>query len=133
VSAPVEVPVEVPVVEAKPEGSAGGLGLLPDEPAMAGNPSPDYLGLLQAWLERHKEYPRLARRRGMEGEVLLRFVMDRSGQVLEFAIERSSGHALLDREAEHMIERAQPLPAMPADLAGDRLQLVVPLLFRLYR
>lgn len=89
----------------------------------------DYMATLQAWLEKHKEYPRRARLRRQEGTALLYFVMDRDGQVLEHRIERTSGYALLDREVAAMIERAQPLPRMPASMNRPRLELVVPVQF----
>jgi len=89
----------------------------------------DYFALLSAWLERHKQYPSRAQRRGQEGTVYLRFVVDREGKVLSYRIERTSGHDLLDREVEKMIRRAAPLPAMPNQLAQSRLELVVPVSF----
>ncbi|HIC81184.1 MAG TPA: TonB family protein [Kiloniellaceae bacterium] len=93
--------------------------------------TPDYMAELLAWLERHKQYPRRARLRGQEGTAFLYFVMDRDGQVLDFSIKQTSGHKLLDREAKEMIERAQPLPEFPVDMAGARLALVVPVDFSL--
>ncbi|WP_199930334.1 energy transducer TonB [Sedimenticola thiotaurini] len=87
--------------------------------------------ILQSWLERHKEYPRRARRRHQQGVVMLYFVMNRQGQVLHYEIRKSSGYALLDREVSEMIKRAQPLPPMPATLTGSRLELVVPVEFAL--
>lgn len=93
--------------------------------------SADYLSLLQAWLERHKEYPRRAQARRQEGTVLLHFVMDREGNVLKYRITRSSGHSLLDEEVEEMIQRATPLPPMPDDMPDPRLELVIPVQFLL--
>lgn len=93
--------------------------------------SVDYVSILQAWLEDHKEYPRRARSRRQEGVVWLYFVMDRAGRVLEHRIDRSSGHRLLDREVEEMIRRAEPLPALPPDMTQARLELVVPVQFQL--
>jgi periplasmic protein TonB len=91
----------------------------------------DYMSVLQAWLERHKEYPRGARLRRIEGTTLLYFVMDRSGRVIDYRIEKSSGFELLDHEVEAMIRRAQPLPAIPKDMNRQRLELVVPVQFLL--
>ncbi len=96
----------------------------------AGAPA-DYLTALQAWLERHKEYPRQARLRRQEGTVLLSFTFDRSGRVLDHRIERSSGHAALDREVAEMLARAQPLPAMPEAMPQARLEVTVPVQFAL--
>jgi protein TonB len=91
----------------------------------------DYMAILQAWLEKHKEYPRSARLRRMEGTTLLYFVMDREGRVLDFRIQKSSGYELLDHEVEEMIRRAQPLPQMPDNMTQARLELVVPVQFLL--
>jgi protein TonB len=91
----------------------------------------DYMARLQAWLERHKEYPRRAKLRRQEGTVVLYFVMNREGRVLEYRLRRSSGHASLDHAVEEMIERAQPLPKMPQEMRQARLELVVPVQFYL--
>lgn len=91
----------------------------------------DYLARLQAWLERHKEYPRHARQRRQEGTVMLYFVMDREGRVLDYRVTESSGYDLLDRAVEEMIQRAQPLPGMPAVMTQARLELRVPVQFYL--
>jgi len=89
----------------------------------------DYAATLLAWLERHKEYPRRARLRREEGTVMLYFLVDREGRVLEHRIEQGSGHPVLDAEVLAMIERAQPLPAMPAHMDKPTLELVVPVQF----
>lgn len=91
----------------------------------------DYIAALRAWLERHKEYPRRARMRRQEGVAVLRFVVARDGEVLEYALAKGSGHAALDREVEAMIRRASPLPAMPDGMNRERLELVVPVQFSL--
>jgi periplasmic protein TonB len=91
----------------------------------------DYMSVLQAWLERHKEYPRGARLRRIEGTTLLYFVMDQSGKVIDYRIQKSSGYEMLDHEVEEMIQRAQPLPEIPKDMHRQRLELVVPVQFLL--
>lgn len=91
----------------------------------------DYMSQLQAWLEKHKEYPRSARLRRIEGAVLLYFAIDREGRLLAYRIERSSGHRLLDKETIAMIKRAQPLPPLPREMARDKLEVVVPVQFAL--
>ncbi|EHQ53460.1 TonB family protein [Ectothiorhodospira sp. PHS-1] len=101
--------------------------------AAGGDPAAtqDYLQVVRAWLERHKEYPRQAQLRRQEGVVYVRFVMNRNGEVLSHSIERSSGHTLLDREVTSMLQRAQPLPVMPPELPQHRLEVVLPVAFNL--
>jgi protein TonB len=94
-------------------------------------PRPDYLAILAAWLEKHKEYPRRARLRGQEGRVTLGFVINRSGRVLSYRIQNGSGYEILDRAVEDMIQRAQPLPPMPDDLHEQQIDVVVPVQFSL--
>ena len=92
----------------------------------------EYFAQLNAWLEKYKQYPRRARRRYQQGTAYLRFVIDRDGQVLSYEIERSSGYPLLDEEAERILRRAQPLPAMPEGLVLSQLELVVPVSFYMH-
>jgi periplasmic protein TonB len=86
---------------------------------------------LRAHLARFKRYPMLAQRRGEEGTAMVRFTMNRAGTVLSVMVVRGTGHSALDHEAQQWIERAQPLPPPPSDVAGDRIELVIPLKFEL--
>jgi len=99
----------------------------------AGDPSAkaDYVALLQAWLERYKDYPRRAQMRNQEGTALLFVALDGDGHVLEYRLARSTGFDLLDDAAREMIERAQPLPKVPAALSGGRVEFLVPVRFAL--
>ncbi len=89
----------------------------------------DYVALLHAWLAKHRDYPRTARMRRQEGVVMLYFAIDRDGHLLRYRIERSSGFDLLDQAAEAMIQRAAPLPPVPAELFRERFEVVVPVRF----
>lgn len=88
-------------------------------------------GILEAHLQRFQKYPRSAQRRNIEGTAWLRFRMDRSGQVLSYAIERTSEAEVLDEAALAMIERAQPLPPLPADVPGDSVEIIIPAVFNI--
>lgn len=96
-----------------------------------GTPAPNYVNLLRYWLERNKTYPKDARRLRQQGVVNLYFRVTRDGRVLRHEIRKSSGHALLDGEAEAMLKRAQPLPKFTDDMKGGYLDVVVPVLFSL--
>ena len=86
---------------------------------------------LRYWLERNKTYPKEARRMRQQGVVNLYFRVTRDGRVLAHDIRKSSGHKLLDGEAEAMLKRAQPLPKFPDGMKGGYLDVVVPVLFSL--
>ena len=91
----------------------------------------DYHARLRVWLERHKRYPRRARRRREQGVVVLRFVVDRMGAVLDLEVEGTSGHPLLDAAALDMVRRAQPLPKMPSAMRESRAEHLLPVRFAL--
>ena len=62
---------------------------------------------------------------------MLHFVMDAQGRVMRAEIQKSSGRPALDKEALALMERAQPLPALPADFPTRTLDAVVPIEFAL--
>jgi len=102
-------------------------------PVTGGSPvvAPSWQAALLKHLQNYKRYPRAAQARGEQGVVLLHFKLDRNGRVLARRILRSSGSAELDGEVLAMIERAQPLPAFPASMTQDELDLTVPIRFSL--
>jgi protein TonB len=95
----------------------------------AGETRDSYLGRVLAQLNRFKQYPRAARQARIEGVVMLHFVMDADGKVQACEIAKSSGRPILDAEALALIQRAQPLPALPADFPARTLDAVVPIAF----
>ncbi len=98
-----------------------------------GNPGDevDYGARLLDWLRRHKNYPRRAQLRGYQGTAWLTFAIDSEGRLLEYGIDESTGHKMLDQEGAAMIERASPLPKPPASGHKDRFDFRVPVGFEL--
>jgi protein TonB len=92
---------------------------------------PSWQTTLVRQLQRFKRYPAEAQSRNEQGVVLLSFSLDRSGHVLAHRIAHSSGFADLDNEVMAMIMRAEPLPAFPASMPQERLDLTVPIRFSL--
>lgn len=86
-------------------------------------------GRLLGHLQRHRRYPRQAERLRQQGVVYVRFAVARDGAVSDVALGRSSGFALLDQETLDTVQRAGPMPAPPAEVAGDPVQVMVPVSF----
>jgi len=82
-------------------------------------------------ISKFKKYPRIAQRRGWQGNVVVKLVMSDAGKIQSLSIEQSSGYNALDEEAMKMIERAKPLPKPPEILAGDEINIFVPVNFAL--
>ncbi len=105
---------------------------LPDAPNASAHAADAVLELaVYDWLKRHQRYPRAARRAGLEGTARVRFVIDRRGVLRERELVASSGHAVLDRAALELLERAAPYPALPARVAIDAVELTLPVEYRL--
>ncbi len=90
-----------------------------------------YRRQLAELLARHQEYPRVAALRGWEGEVRLRLTVARKGNLLQVELERSSGYGILDQHALAMVGELSGLPALPAALEGNAIQVLVPVNYKL--
>ena len=79
-----------------------------------------YAAYMRGWIDRvervgNLNYPDEARRQGLHGDVELTVVLNRDGSILQIAVIRSSGHALLDTAAQRIVRLAAPFPPVPAD------------------
>ena len=79
-------------------------------PSAAPSVVPGWNVQLAAWLASHKRYPGAARRRGEEGEVMIRFTVESDGHVIEVTVAKTSGHAELDAAAVAMLQGATVPP-----------------------
>lgn len=95
------------------------------------DPVKEYLALVLAELERYKYYPQQARRRGLQGQVMLQFVILPNGQVIDPRITDSSGHSPFASAALTALRRASPLPPFPPEVKQNRLLVEVPISYEL--
>lgn len=94
-----------------------------------------YFAQLAQWLERHKKYPTIARRRNQQGDVTIQFVMNKRGKLLRYELIKPSKHDSLNRATIKMLERASPMPVPPKELIGDKTELkyTIPVNFKLVK
>ncbi len=90
----------------------------------------DYGQLLAAHISQFKRYPRIAQRRGWEGELTLEVRLDKLANILNISIYNKSNYEVLDQEAIKMIERSKPLP-MPTNLTSETFTVFIPIKFGL--
>lgn len=100
-------------------------------PAWAPTARVRYEELLYAWMNRHKDYPLLAQRRGLQGRGSVRVRIDRDGRVIDRSVVASTGQGVLDEAALEMVRRASPFPAVPEGYAGSSFEFVAPVEYRL--
>ena len=76
------------------------------------------------------EYPRIARKRGYQGTVVLEVLVDRNGRVGDLRLFTSSGHSILDRRAMASVKVWLFEPGMKGDKKLD-MWVRVPVRFEL--
>lgn len=88
----------------------------------------DALALWQAktkgHLNRYKVYPEEAKNKGLTGIPKVRFIVDPQGYVISNELINSSGIRSLDREAQRVLKRAQPLPIPPIEVLFNNKVIV---------
>lgn len=85
-----------------------------------------YAVRLNAHFRKFKHYPMLAKKRRLTGTVLIRITLERSGNVLDATILKSSGSAILDDAALASAREASPAPAFPNALNAQTKILEIP-------
>lgn len=73
-----------------------------------------YLSKLLTIIEGYKYYPQTARRRGMEGNIHVSFMLKEDGTVN--GLDASGGSLLLRRAAKSAVKKALPLPTSPSEI-----------------
>ncbi|OYU47310.1 MAG: hypothetical protein CFE31_17470 [Rhizobiales bacterium PAR1] len=122
------------VAEAAPEQmgqTEGDVARAPDEgnAAEARRKIEDWQRRIFTHIVRFKHYPEQARAKRLGGEALVSFTLDADGRVSDVQVVRSAGHALLDQAAVAVLQRANPLPKPPVQLAGSNLAFTLPMRF----
>jgi periplasmic protein TonB len=112
-------------------GTGGGSGLGHGRGSGSGSALQGYLRDIRRLLEQHKNYPWLARRRNLQGVVVLVFTVTAGGQIESYRVSRSSGQDLLDEASKATIRRVGKFPPFPAALKRRKLTVEIPLAFRL--
>jgi periplasmic protein TonB len=77
-------------------------------------------------------YPRFARRRGLEGLVLLSVEVDSDGHPLQVKVKQGSGYSVLDRSALQTVKKWRFIPAKRGGIAV-RASVEVPIRFSLLK
>jgi len=81
--------------------------------------------------KKNVSYPVKAFRDKMQGEGIIRVTVDKRGALLGSEILESTGHRVLDREMNDMVNKTMPLPAMPKELPDEPYTIDIPIKFSL--
>nr|VFK14958.1 MAG: protein TonB [Candidatus Kentron sp. LPFa]VFK30739.1 MAG: protein TonB [Candidatus Kentron sp. LPFa] len=106
-----------------PRSNAGGASSL----------DPEALAWIMARLGKVLVYPRQARRRGWEGEVLVGFELAGSKQIRKIRLARGSGYPVLDRAAIEALGKLGAIPDRHKGTTYRDIDVTIPVVFRLTR
>lgn len=91
-----------------------------------------YTQVLSLWLYKYRDFPEIARRQGLTGKALIRLRIERTGRILFYQLDRSTGHPMLNTAIRDMVYRANPVPAAPGHFpGGSQLEFLIPIAFTL--
>ncbi|WP_456322431.1 TonB family protein [Hydrogenimonas sp.] len=120
-----KAPAEKPVTKAvKPRPVA-------PSPAKISEMKNAYLAELLGAIESRKFYPKIAKRRGMEGVVKVRFVLRKDGKIEKVAIAEGSGYGVLDRAALKTVASIGTFKPIPEVLKKERWEIVAPIRYQI--
>jgi len=115
-----------PAAEAPASTPAPFLGPDPaDSLAGAGRQRNDYMTRVFRHLEPHRVRTHNARAPNQHGRVVTRVTLARDGGLLGVSIDSSSGRPALDAAEIEAIRSAAPFPAIPANMPGDPVILIL--------
>ena len=78
-----------------------------------------YLARLKQRIQREWVYPEEARSRGVSGELLLVFTLNKSGSLTNVRLVHSSGFPILDQEALRAVKQAAPYDPFPPQMGEE--------------
>jgi protein TonB len=83
-----------------------------------------YFGSIKQSIELAWQYPDLALKYGLQGKLLLEFIVLNTGELQSAVVLRSSGSHLLDDEALRAVKAAAPFKPIPPWLGKDRIDII---------
>ncbi len=84
-----------------------------------------YLGHLRSKISAVWEYPPVAREKGLNGVVTVRFTIARNGSIKALTVKKNSPHKLLDVEALRTVRTAAPFMSFPTEFSIEKLNVSV--------
>ncbi len=98
-------------------------------PAVSANETMDtWRKAVMTMIAKNQRYPRSAVSREIEGNARVRLNITADGTITSHEIVSDTGETVLDREIPKLIDRLNPLPALPS---GKDMSIVIPLTWSL--
>ncbi len=91
-----------------------------------------YLQGLKRRIELIWKYPETARRDGLQGSLIMRFSIGKSGKLESVEIVRSSGYPMLDEAAKQALEDANPYNPLPDNWHKTSFTITGTFIYKIY-
>lgn len=91
-----------------------------------------YMQGLKNRIELIWKYPETARRDGLQGELVMKFSIAKSGRVQNIEMIKSSGYEMLDRAAKKALEDASPFNPLPDSWKKEEFVITGTFVYKLY-
>lgn len=103
-----------------------------DSSSQADDSKRQWEAMVLGQLNKFKRYPDDAKRHNRIGRPIIKFEVDAQGYVLDSVLIKNSGTQSLDREAQRVLLRAEPLPPPPIDmLVNGKVTVKLPIDFNI--
>lgn len=86
----------------------------------------EHFQYIQDSVQNRITYPRIARKMGWQGRVLISFIICLDGTVKDVQVVESSGHTALDKNAVEVVQKVAPFPKPPV-----AAELIIPVVYNL--
>lgn len=86
-----------------------------------------FIAGLYAQLNALKKYPKMAKRRKLEGVAHIKFTLAKNGNITNVFLDKSSGHKLLDKAALKILNAISTYKAIPDEVSLKALHLKIPI------
>jgi len=90
-----------------------------------------YFSELRNLIEAKKIYPALAKKREIEGVVIISMCIKKNGELYKHQIFKSSGQEILDGAAFRLIMQFKSFKSLPESISKDEIEVKLPIAFEL--
>lgn len=89
----------------------------------------NYLYKLRQKINNSKSYPKMARRMNQEGTVLMNFLINNEGKIVNLKVEKSSRYKSLNKAAKSAIKKVGTFEPIPKELKLTQWEIIIPVVF----
>lgn len=91
----------------------------------------EYGRIIRGVIEKHKEYPLIARKSGIEGVVIVKFVLSCEGELKSAELHRSCGRGILDSAALKTVSGIKRFPSHPDKNRRADISFELPIAYKI--